>query len=89
MSILVFVVARHLKLLVVLLLNFWKKITSVVYKCVAYKKNVCLTNGFSTCFSHNQLNIYSFLWAYGVVVSMFDFHCSDRGPNPGRGSKIS
>ena len=31
------------------------------------------------------------LWpmAYGVVVSMFDFHCSDRGSNPGRGSKIS
>ena len=28
-------------------------------------------------------------YAYGVVVSMFDFHCSDRGSNPGRGSKIS
>ena len=28
-------------------------------------------------------------WAYGVVVSMFDFHRSDRGSNPGRGSKIS
>ena len=28
-------------------------------------------------------------WVYGVVVSMFDFHCSDRGSNPGRGSKIS
>ena len=27
--------------------------------------------------------------AYGVVVSMFDFHCSDRGSNPGRGGKIS
>ena len=26
-------------------------------------------------------------WAYGVVVSMFDFHCSDRGSNPGRGGK--
>ena len=25
----------------------------------------------------------------GVVVSMFDFHRSDRGSNPGRGSKIS
>ena len=25
----------------------------------------------------------------GVVVSMFDFHCSDRGSNHGRGSKIS
>ena len=28
-------------------------------------------------------------WAYGVVVSMFDFHRSDRGSNPSRGSKIS
>ena len=29
------------------------------------------------------------LWAYGVVVSMFDFHRSGRGSNPGRGGKIS
>ena len=29
------------------------------------------------------------LWAYGVVVSMFDFHRSDRGTNPGSGGKIS
>ena len=29
------------------------------------------------------------LWAYRVVVSMFDFHHSDRGLNPGCGSKIS
>ena len=28
-------------------------------------------------------------WAYGVAVSMFDFRCSDRGSNPGRGRKIS
>ena len=27
--------------------------------------------------------------AYGVVVSMFHFHRSDRGSNPGRGGKIS
>ena len=27
--------------------------------------------------------------AYGVVVSMFDFHRSDGGSNPGRGGKIS
>ena len=26
--------------------------------------------------------------AYGVVVSMFDFHRSDRGSNRGRGGKI-
>ena len=29
------------------------------------------------------------LHAYSVVVSMFDFHHSDRGLNPGRGGKIS
>ena len=28
------------------------------------------------------------LWAYGVVVSMFDFHRRDRGSNPGCGGKI-
>ena len=28
-------------------------------------------------------------WAYGVVVSIFDFHRSDQGSNPGRGGKIS
>ena len=27
------------------------------------------------------------LWASGVVVSMFDFHRSDRGSNPGRGGE--
>ena len=29
------------------------------------------------------------IWAYGVVVSMFGFHRSDRGLNPSRGGKIS
>ena len=29
------------------------------------------------------------IWVYGVVVSMFDFHRSDRGSNPGRSDKIS
>ena len=29
------------------------------------------------------------LWAYGVVLSMFDFHCIDRCSNPGCGSKSS
>ena len=28
-------------------------------------------------------------WAYGIVVSMFDFHRNSRGSNPGRGGKIS
>ena len=28
-----------------------------------------------------------YLWAYGVVDSMFDFHRSDRGSNPGRGGE--
>ena len=30
----------------------------------------------------------SYLWPYGVVVSMFDFHRSDQGSNPDRGGKI-
>ena len=34
-------------------------------------------------------DVYIRPWAYGVVVSMFDFHRSDRGSNPGRGGKIS
>ena len=29
------------------------------------------------------------LWTYGVVVSVFDFHGSDRGSNLGSGGKIS
>ena len=29
------------------------------------------------------------LWSYGVVVSMFDFHRSDQGLNPGRDGKFS
>ena len=28
---------------------------------------------------------YCIALAYGAVVSMFDFHRSDRGSNPGRG----
>ena len=29
------------------------------------------------------------MWAYGVLVSMFDFQHKDRGSNPGRGDEIS
>ena len=29
-----------------------------------------------------------YLWVCGVVVSMFDFHRSDWGSNPGRGGEI-
>ena len=29
------------------------------------------------------------IWACGVVVSMFEFHRSDRGSNPGRGGEFS
>ena len=28
-------------------------------------------------------------WACGVMVSMFDFHRSDWGSNPGRGGEFS
>ena len=37
----------------------------------------------------SSLNIVGILWAYGVVVSMFHFHRSDWGSNPGRDGKIS
>ena len=33
--------------------------------------------------------IYVIRHLYGIVVSMFDFHRSDRGSDPGRGGKIS
>ena len=29
------------------------------------------------------------VWTYGVVVSMSDFHRSDRGSNPGHGGKMA
>ena len=29
-----------------------------------------------------------YVWDCGVVVSMFDFHRSERGSNPGRGGEI-
>ena len=34
------------------------------------------------------MQLENFIWAYGVVVSTFDFHRSDRGSNPDRGGKI-
>ena len=36
-----------------------------------------------------ELLMYERLWAYGVVVCMFDFHRRELGLNPGRGGKIS
>ena len=33
--------------------------------------------------------LFSIIWAYGVVVSMFNFQRSDRGSNPGHSGKIS
>ena len=50
-----------------------------------------------TCFSRDHLFSYNgytlpyrkSMWACGVVVSMFDFHRSDRGSNPGRGGEFS
>ena len=38
---------------------------------------------------HNREESRVDTMAYGVVVSMFDLHRSDRGSNPGRGGKIS
>ena len=36
----------------------------------------------------SMLGVHHALWAYGVVLSMFDFHRSDRGSNPSHGGKI-
>ena len=43
-------------------------------------KQMCVTLPVGWC---------EYMRTYGVVVSMFDFHRSDRGSNPGRGGKIS
>ena len=34
------------------------------------------------------MGLWAYIRAYGVVVSMFDFHRSDRGSNPSRGGKF-
>ena len=39
--------------------------------------------------THARADYELVIWACGVVVSMFDFHRSDRGSNPGRGSEFS
>ena len=46
-------------------------------------------NTFPNTLCGNILEHVSHLRAYGVVVSIFDFHCSDWGSNPGGGSEIS
>ena len=38
---------------------------------------------------HGIFFIPTSIWAYGVVVSMFDIHFSVRGSNPGCGGKMS
>ena len=62
--------------------NFNKKI-----KKWRPKYHVLIAN--CMCKKVNTKNIMPIYWAYGVVVSMFDFHRSDQGSNPGRGGKIS
>ena len=58
---------------------------------VSSRNGFCLTSiSFSALTMTGKIDsISSPSWAYGVVVSMFDFYCSDRGSNPGRGGKIS
>ena len=62
-----------------------------------HDKNGCKMQEISKEFT-NDIEIIVETWGckcdlefpdYGVVVSMFDFHRSDRGSNPGRGGKIS
>ena len=53
--------------------------------CLAKSQN------FVKFYAKNQsfMLFYAFSRACGVVVSMFDFHRSDRGSNPGRGGEFS
>ena len=37
----------------------------------------------------SQSQFFDLKWACGVVVSMFEFHRSERGSNPGRGGEFS
>ena len=37
---------------------------------------------------HVCMYVCMYVWACGVVVTMFDFHRSDRGSNLGRGGEI-
>ena len=44
---------------------------------------------FREVFVEGRCEVYILVNACGVVVSMFDFHRSDRGSNPGRGGEFS
>ena len=50
-----------------------------------------LSHYFFTILLHSRWANVDFMrkWACGVVVSMFVFHRSDRGSNPGRGGEFS
>ena len=57
----------------------------VTYEIMSQKRHFFVKLVKGSFFTHkmDQLSVCC------VVVSMFDFHCSDWGSNPGRGSKIS
>ena len=69
----------------------WENTVAIIFQFVKINsRKMKKTPGFenkptkySQCMPHENL------WAYGVVVSMFDFHRSDWGSNLSRGSKIS
>ena len=63
--------------------SFYLNISQREVVCVI----ICITT-FSLVIS-SLVSEHSIGKHYGVVVSMFDFHRSDRGSNPGRGGKIS
>ena len=59
---------------------------------LAQRINVPVAEMIGNPLLNNRLDLtqhHYLTWAYGVVVSMLDFHRSDLGPNPGRGGKIS
>ena len=55
-----------------------------VYVCMCMYVYVCVCGGGVW----TSVHACEYVCMYGLVVSMFDFHRSDRGLNPGQGGKI-
>ena len=64
-------------------------LTILTLKCNIVEKLTCFDYLVSSTTELFALGMVPAVWAYGVVVSMFDYHRSDRGSNPGLRGKIS
>ena len=62
---------------------------SKALQCMGKAGLVCVCVRVCVCVHVRACLCMSVHVAYGVMVSMFDFHRSDGGSNPGRGGKIS